>query len=91
MHQIHDICFQTDCWNPEEEYLGNVNTTKSGKSCQPWIDKIPQKHDYDVKFPSLRYAGNKCRDPDSNAMPWCYTMDPETRWEFCDLVLCSGN
>ena len=56
------------------------------------MDQKPQKHDYDLeKFPSLRYAGNKCRDPDNNVKPWCYTMDPETRWEFCDLIPCSGN
>ncbi|CAH1274305.1 LPA [Branchiostoma lanceolatum] len=26
---------------------------------------------------------NFCRAPDLNPCPWCYTVDPKTRWEFC--------
>ena len=29
-------------------------------------------------------AGNKCRNPDHDDTIWCYTTDPDQRWEFCD-------
>jgi hypothetical protein len=33
---------------------------------------------------------NYCRDPDREGKPWCYTMDPEKRWEFCGVPQCQG-
>ena len=34
---------------------------------------------------------NYCRNPDNESNgPWCYTTDPDKRWEFCDVKLCSG-
>ena len=27
---------------------------------------------------------NFCRNPDGTETIWCYTTDPETRWELCD-------
>lgn len=23
-------------------------------------------------------------------MPWCYTSDPQKRWEYCDIASCDG-
>jgi len=39
---------------------------------------------------SVSAAGNKCRNPESNfyAGVWCYTTDPDMRWEVCDVPLC---
>ena len=32
---------------------------------------------------------NYCRNPDSvSGGPWCYTTDPNTRWEYCDIPKC---
>uniref|UniRef100_A0A672QDI4 Plasmin n=1 Tax=Sinocyclocheilus grahami TaxID=75366 RepID=A0A672QDI4_SINGR len=28
---------------------------------------------------------NYCRNPDNERSPWCYTTDPETRWEYCSF------
>jgi len=29
------------------------------------------------------------RNPDLDlAGPWCYTTDPETRWEYCNIDSC---
>ena len=28
---------------------------------------------------------NKCSNPDGDAKPWCYTSDPNVRWEYCHL------
>lgn len=32
---------------------------------------------------------NYCRNPDPVAAPYCYTMDPNVRWEYCNLTQCS--
>ena len=35
-------------------------------------------------------AKDYCRNPGgSPGGPWCYTTDPATRWEYCDIPLCS--
>ena len=32
---------------------------------------------------------NSCRNPDHyETGPWCYTSDPDTRWEDCGIPLC---
>ena len=39
---------------------------------------------------SIDAAMNYCRNPDSDAGgPWCYTTDPGTRYDFCDVPFCS--
>ena len=39
---------------------------------------------------SIEAAGNKCRNPDKGEAPWCYTTDPNTRWEHCDVPMCDS-
>lgn len=34
---------------------------------------------------------NLCRNPDNDRAPWCYTMDPRVRWEYCNLERCSAS
>ena len=32
---------------------------------------------------------NYCRQPEiDGARAWCYTMDPDKRWEYCDVPEC---
>lgn len=31
---------------------------------------------------------NYCRNPDNERMPWCYTTDNKTRWEYCSVPTC---
>ena len=82
--------FDIDCLNPNSTYIGNIATTTTGKTCQGWKDQIPHPHSL-AQHPSVLDADNKCRNPDNNVGgPWCYTTDPDTRWEFCDIPLCSG-
>ena len=34
-------------------------------------------------------AENYCRNPDNEpGGPWCYTTDPDKRWEYCDVPVC---
>jgi len=39
---------------------------------------------------SVNDASNYCRNPDSDYDEgvWCYTTDPATRWERCDVPAC---
>ena len=67
------------------------NTTISGKTCMEWVQPV---EDYEhVPFvDNLNYVlkngikGNPCLNPDQEILgPWCYTTDPDTRFEFCGV------
>lgn len=32
---------------------------------------------------------NYCRNPDDDAMPWCWTQPTLGNWEYCDMSPCS--
>jgi len=75
--------------------MGIVHVTVSGKQCQAWSANTPHvpHEDYtDDKFPdgSREAANSYCRNPDESysAGVWCYTTDPNTRWELCAVPLC---
>jgi len=73
--------------------MGTVHETVSGRQCQAWTSNIPHVPSVfsDDQFPdgSREAASNYCRNPDDEPFgPWCYTMDPNTRWEYCDVSLC---
>ena len=72
------------------EYKGRVNVTRSGRKCQAWSEQTPHQH---TGYKALVNDSNYCRNlyPKSNDYhPWCYTTDPNRRWEFCDIPAC-GN
>ncbi|XP_053374481.1 plasminogen-like [Mercenaria mercenaria] len=79
-------------------YRGHQNKTQTGRQCQKWDAKKPHEPYNDIylsphNFPenSVKDAKNYCRDLDGEGKPWCYTTDPDTRWEFCDIPKCSAN
>ena len=77
------------------DYMGVRNYTQSGRVCQRWDKQFPHKHNYNEAsmYPdaTVRSAKNYCRNPDSEEpKPWCYTTDPDVRWEYCAIPLC-GN
>ena len=79
--EIHE-CQEGD--PPGVSYSGNVNVTSSGRTCQVWSKQEPQDHCY-------TWLGdhNHCRNPDgSPGGVWCYTIDPEKRYEYCDVPKC---
>ena len=76
-------------------YIGNIAKTESGKDCQRWDSNSPHEVSTSItadKFPdsSIGEAENKCRNPDNGERPWCYTNDPNIRWEYCNVPLCDG-
>ena len=76
-----------------KEYIGRTHVTPSGLDCQRWDSQTPHTHTKNNidKFPDtqLEDAANFCRNPDDGSGgPWCYTTDPNTRFEYCDIPAC---
>jgi len=78
------------------EYQGITSVTENGRECQRWDSNEPHApwHTYNDDLfvdGSMSAAENYCRSiEDSDERPWCYTMDPEVRWEYCDIPLCAA-
>uniref|UniRef100_A0A3Q1JM01 Macrophage stimulating 1 n=1 Tax=Anabas testudineus TaxID=64144 RepID=A0A3Q1JM01_ANATE len=71
-----------------EDYRGKVFTTKSGLTCQQWWSKFPHDHRW-IPSPANGLELNYCRNPDGDRIgPWCYTTDPERRYESCNIPQC---
>ena len=65
--------------------------TRLGKTCQHWNVQAPHKFTLpSSQYPELAGDHNYCRNPGSRGPdgPWCFTTDPDTRWEYCDVAKC---
>lgn len=79
----------------QSDYRGTIHRTASGKPCQTWSGQSPHRHG---NTPQARPGAgletkvglfdNTCRNPDGESRAWCYTTDPRTRWEYCDVPRC---
>uniref|UniRef100_A0AAQ5ZJF3 Plasminogen n=1 Tax=Amphiprion ocellaris TaxID=80972 RepID=A0AAQ5ZJF3_AMPOC len=70
-------------------YRGTIAVTESGKACQSWSTQTPHKHNRTPEnYPCKGLENNYCRNPDNERMPWCYTTDSDTRWEYCKVPQC---
>ena len=70
---------------PGASYSGKMNVTTSGRACQAWSAQDPHEH-------SNTEVGehNLCRNPDGDpGGVWCYTTDPDKRWEHCSVPICA--
>ncbi|XP_054578190.1 plasminogen isoform X2 [Eptesicus fuscus] len=73
-----------------ENYEGTISRTMSGLECQAWDSQTPHAHGYlPAKFPSKNLKRNYCRNPDGEPRPWCFTTDPNKRWELCNIPRCT--
>ena len=69
-----------------DEYKGKVSRTKSGYNCQNWNKDSPHDHDNHIG------NHNYCRNPDGEpGGMWCYTTNPDHRWEYCKIDYCKNN
>ena len=90
--QCLSILFLADCYRGlGRGYNGTISTTKSNKTCQRWSEQAP--HQFILpssQYPELAGDHNYCRNPGSRAPngPWCFTTDPDIRWEYCDVPKC---
>jgi len=76
------------------KYKGTKTTTCSGKKCQAWNQQSPHHRHHEItksKFVAGDFETNYCRNPDgSPGGAWCYTMDTNTRWEYCGIPTCEA-
>ena len=77
------------------DYQGNANLTIEGYPCQKWSSQYPTTHRYlNASLfvdNTLEEISSYCRNPRKisslgyEKWPWCYTMNPLKRWNFCDI------
>ena len=83
-----------DCYNDDNlgtRYNGTINITESGRTCQPWDSNTPHFHPITSLYRYYLEGHNYCRNPEGRGKrPWCYTMDPNMRWEYCNVTHCSS-
>lgn len=73
----------------QADYRGDIHVTKSGRTCQRWDAQSPQQHgNTRQNLPDANLVENYCRNPDGETGAWCYTTDPEIRWEYCEVPIC---
>ncbi|XP_077864886.1 plasminogen-like [Saccoglossus kowalevskii] len=84
-----DKCALTNCYAESDgrDYKGSVDTTENGKTCQNWLSQTPHAHNFSPVTQPDRGIGNHnfCRNPDDSSGPWCFTTDPNTEREYCDV------
>ncbi len=77
-----------------EEYSGSHSVTRTGLECQRWDAQTPHQHSF--TDPSIFYGTesiseleNYCRKPQGDkVLPWCFTIDPQQPWQYCDIPYC---
>ncbi|XP_053325850.1 hepatocyte growth factor-like protein isoform X2 [Spea bombifrons] len=81
-----------ECYTDNGElYAGKVSKTRKGIPCRNWSDKLDELQSFlDLPFPGY-LDNNYCRNPDKDSHgPWCYTMDPNTPFDYCAIKQCGG-
>ncbi|XP_061603827.1 muscle, skeletal receptor tyrosine-protein kinase [Phyllopteryx taeniolatus] len=81
----------TTCYHDRGRfYQGSMNVTRSAIPCQPWDRQVPHQHRLSVDaIPELKNSDNNCRNPAGiSDKPWCYTSNPNIRWEYCAVPQC---
>ena len=72
------------------DYRGYKSTTTDDYTCQKWTAQSPHAHTYTTaNYPTAGIGDhNYCRNPEPNlnaVQPWCLTVDPQKRWQYCDV------
>ncbi|VDI66199.1 plasminogen, partial [Mytilus galloprovincialis] len=85
-----DIPFCKECKTTSKglEYRGTTSITRSNLACQRWDVETPHRPTNFEELSKMKH--NYCRNPDHEPGPWCYTMDPRYRWDFCDIPFCES-
>jgi len=84
-------------------YRGVMESTASGLTCKNWLVENPWKGAFPFVTPDLEGENgmmewgngmgdhNYCRNPDnSQSQPWCFTSDPKTPIEVCNIDKCTA-
>ena len=92
------VILTADCYDDGTDgqtYRGTVATTVSGLHCQAWRVHYPHKHSLtefvDLDALGIGLGDNYCRNPQGRGdRPWCLTIDPKIRWQYCSVPRCGG-
>jgi len=69
------------------DYRGVQDKTRSGMTCQAWSSQSPHSHtNTPANHPNSGLTDNYCRNPESAPTIWCFTTDPNRRWELCSPI-----
>lgn len=82
----HPECDETMYGARGAGYRGCQSVTRSGLTCQSWAAQTPHQHSLadESAGESAEAAKNHCRNPDGGDSIWCYTTDPNVRFDYCD-------
>ena len=91
--QLPENCHKSECLRVENGtfYRGKQHQTRTARLCQAWASQKPNIHQTTKQqMEKFGLDQNYCRNPSMNeGGPWCYTMDGEERWGYCDIPYCS--
>ncbi|XP_056873094.1 plasminogen isoform X1 [Takifugu flavidus] len=76
-----------------ETYRGKISITILGVTCQAWSAQSPHTHNSftEETHGDKGLESNYCRNPDGDVNgPWCYTTDPNKKWDYCLIPDCAG-
>ncbi|TKS84256.1 Muscle, skeletal receptor tyrosine protein kinase [Collichthys lucidus] len=79
---------------PNCQALPSLHTDPDACTHVPFVGKIsitdPHQHRLSVEvIPELKNSENYCRNPGGiSDRPWCYTLNPNIRWEYCAVPQC---
>ncbi|PHJ15423.1 kringle domain-containing protein, partial [Cystoisospora suis] len=74
-----ETCMCDERVRPKAPYEGCQSKTRTGRTCMPWNTQTPHRH-----IELITESHNYCRNPDNEDEIWCYTTDPDVRYDFCD-------
>ena len=87
--QLVNVVGMSDCFvGNGVSYNGTASTTAAGLACQPWGEDTPHTHNCGLpaSITCDRPPSNYCRNPDGSVGPWCFTIDPNVRWDYCSQI-----
>ncbi len=78
-----------------QEYMGTMSFTRSGIKCQHWSSQTPHSHNMQVSYLGTNndkdhenYCLTSSATYDNAQTPWCYTVNPDIRFQDCHIPYC---
>eukprot|EP00105_Crassostrea_gigas_P043020 XP_019927168.1 PREDICTED: hepatocyte growth factor-like [Crassostrea gigas] len=86
--QNHTYTFLDDQFNYCRNPFGEYSDPWCYSECKRWDQQSPHTHTYQSLGNQENFCRNLAKDEEEEAGPWCYTLDPDIRWQTCGIPLC---